>query len=402
MDNFKRNIISLLRDVEIFTGFEDSILEEFVDNMKEIHLKKGESLFKKGDKESAMFVIIDGSVQVHDNEYIFTTLNNKQFFGEYSLIDSAVRSATVTAVRDTKLLELQQETFENVTRLRPELWKSVLVALIKRLRDYNILEERLTLRTLEIQKKKFEVEKEKESIAAQKKELEAINTTKDKFFTIIAHDLKNPFNTVIGISDVLINKYDLYSKEKTIEYLEQINRYSKNAFNLLENLLQWARSQTGSLKINFKKANVLAVVDEVFELFNVSAKQKNIHFEKEVDPDLHGYFDIPMVTTVVRNLVANALRYTPEHGTIKIKTEEQNDMLTIQVKDSGVGIEPQKMESLFRIDVRQNDYETSELDGTGLGLIICKEFVMKNGGDIWVESKINQGTTFYFTLPKAL
>ncbi|HCC29124.1 MAG TPA: hypothetical protein DEQ03_03545, partial [Marinilabiliales bacterium] len=155
MDNFKSNIVSLLHDVEIFSGFEDSILEEFVDNMKEVHLKKDESLFKKGDKESAMYVIIDGSVQVHDNEYIFTTLNNKQFFGEYSLIDSSVRSATVTAVRDTKLLELQQSTFDKVIQKRPELWKNVLVSLIKRLRDYNILEEKLTLRTLDIQKKKF-------------------------------------------------------------------------------------------------------------------------------------------------------------------------------------------------------------------------------------------------------
>ncbi|HAM99397.1 MAG TPA: hypothetical protein DCQ26_12385 [Marinilabiliales bacterium] len=402
MDNFKSNIVSLLHDVEIFSGFEDSILEEFVDNMKEVHLKKDESLFKKGDKESAMYVIIDGSVQVHDNEYIFTTLNNKQFFGEYSLIDSSVRSATVTAVRDTKLLELQQSTFDKVIQKRPELWKNVLVSLIKRLRDYNILEEKLTLRTLDIQKKKFEVEKEKENISAQKKELEAINATKDKFFTIIAHDLKNPFNTVIGISDVLLNKYDSYSKEKAIEYLEQINRYSKNAFNLLENLLQWARSQTGSLKINFRRANVSNVIDEVYELFTVTASQKQIHLVKEVNPKLHGYFDVAMVTTVVRNLVSNALRYTPEQGRILIRADETGDMLTIKISDNGGGIEPQKLESLFRIDVRQNFEDSDEMDGSGLGLIICKEFVLKNGGDIWVDSKLNEGTSFFFTLPKAL
>ncbi|MCK9207196.1 MAG: ATP-binding protein [Salinivirgaceae bacterium] len=402
MDNFKSNIVSLLHDVEIFSGFEDSILEEFVDNMKEVHLKKDESLFKKGDKESAMYVIIDGSVQVHDNEYIFTTLNNKQFFGEYSLIDSSVRSATVTAVRDTKLLELQQSTFDKVIQKRPELWKNVLVSLIKRLRDYNILEEKLTLRTLDIQKKKFEVEKEKENISAQKKELEAINATKDKFFTIIAHDLKNPFNTVIGISDVLLNKYDSYSKEKAIEYLEQINRYSKNAFNLLENLLQWARSQTGSLKINFRRANVSNVIDEVYELFTVTASQKQIHLVKEINPKLHGYFDVAMVTTVVRNLVSNALRYTPEQGRILIRADETGDMLTIKISDNGGGIEPQKLESLFRIDVRQNFEDSDEMDGSGLGLIICKEFVLKNGGDIWVDSKLNEGTSFFFTLPKAL
>ncbi len=402
MNKLNNNIISLLREVEIFSGFDESILEEFAKNMNEIHLRKDETIFKKGDKECAMYIILDGSVQVHDQDYLFTTLNNKQFFGEYSLIDSSVRSASVTAVRDTKLLELTQFTFEKATQKQPELWKSVLVALIKRLRDYNILEEKLTKRTLEIQKKKFIIEKEMENISSQKKELEAINLTKDKFFTIIAHDLKNPFSTVISISDILLQRYDKYDKKKTIEYIEQINRYSKNAYNLLENLLQWARSQTGSMKINFKRASIDAIINEVIELYTVSAQQKEITFEKIVDKQLHGYFDVDMITTVIRNLVANSMRYSPPKGKITIEVLETGDMLTINVNDQGKGIEPENRESLFRIDVRQNLEEDENYQGSGFGLIICKEFVSKNGGDIWVDSKISNGTTFCFTLPKAL
>jgi len=402
MNKLNNNIISLLREVEIFSGFDESILEEFAKNMNEIHLRKDETIFKKGDKECAMYIILDGSVQVHDQDYLFTTLNNKQFFGEYSLIDSSVRSASVTAVRDTKLLELTQFTFEKATQKQPELWKSVLVALIKRLRDYNILEEKLTKRTLEIQKKKFIIEKEMENISSQKKELEAINLTKDKFFTIIAHDLKNPFSTVISISDILLQRYDKYDKKKTIEYIEQINRYSKNAYNLLENLLQWARSQTGSMKINFKRASIDAIINEVIELYTVSAQQKEITFEKIVDKELHGYFDVDMITTVIRNLVANSMRHSPPKGKITIEVLETGDMLTINVSDQGKGIEPDNRESLFRIDVRQNLEEDENYQGSGFGLIICKEFVSKNGGDIWVDSKISKGTTFCFTLPKAL
>lgn len=402
MNKLNNNIISLLREVEIFSGFDESILEEFAKNMNEIHLRKDETIFKKGDKECAMYIILDGSVQVHDQDYLFTTLNNKQFFGEYSLIDSSVRSASVTAVRDTKLLELTQFTFEKATQKQPELWKSVLVALIKRLRDYNILEEKLTKRTLEIQKKKFIIEKEMENISSQKKELEAINLTKDKFFTIIAHDLKNPFSTVISISDILLQRYDKYDKKKTIEYIEQINRYSKNAYNLLENLLQWARSQTGSMKINFKRASIDAIINEVIELYTVSAQQKEITFEKIVDKELHGYFDVDMITTVIRNLVANSMRHSPPKGKITIEVLETGDMLTINVNDQGKGIEPENRESLFRIDVRQNLEEDENYQGSGFGLIICKEFVSKNGGDIWVDSKISNGTTFCFTLPKAL
>ncbi|MBI9067522.1 MAG: cyclic nucleotide-binding domain-containing protein [Salinivirgaceae bacterium] len=402
MSKINSDIISVLKEVEIFSGFDESILQEFASNMKEIYVKADQSIFNKGDKESAMYIIMDGSVQIHDNNYIFTTLNNKQFFGEYSLIDSAVRSATVTAVRNTHLLELQQSSFNKVTASKPELWKSVLITLIKRLRDYNILEEKLTMRTLDIQKKKYEVEKEKENIVKQKKELEAINSTKDKFFTIIAHDLKNPFSTVISISDILLSKYENYDNEKTINYIEQINRFSRNAFNLLENLLQWARSQTGSLKINFRRANPSNIVDDILELFAVSAMQKNITFHKEIDSNLHGYFDVDMVTTVFRNLISNAIKFTNQNGDIHIIAEESGDMFTVEIKDNGIGIDKEKADSLFRIDKRSVNGGSNDNEGTGLGLILCKEFVSKNGGEIWAESVPNEGTSIKFTLPKAL
>jgi len=396
------SILPLLREVEIFSEFDDSLLTEFAVNMKEVSLKKGETLFYKGDRESAMYVILDGSVQVHDNEYIFTTLNTKQFFGEYSLIDSAVRSASVTAVRDTLLLELQQKTFLSVTDKRPEIWKSVLIALIKRLRDYNILEEKLTMRTLQIQKKRYELEKEKETIELQKKDLEAINVAKDKFFTIIAHDLKNPFSTVIGVSDLIINRFNKIDKEEVFEYVQQINRFSKSAFNLLENLLQWARSQTGSIKINFKRTNIYEIIEDVVELFAVSAKQKGITFSNLVNKNFYGYVDVDMVTTVIRNLVSNAIKYSFQNGKIDLIVSESGDMLVVEVKDYGEGIEGEVLDSLFKIDNRVGLHQNEEQEGTGLGLILCKEFVLKNGGEIWAENNPGQGTSFKFTLPKAL
>lgn len=402
MKNITNDIIPVLKEVELFSGFDESILLMFAQNMKSIHLKKDETLFNKGDKESAMYIILEGSVQIHDNDYIFTTLNNKQFFGEYSLIDSAVRSATVTAVRDTKLLELQQADFKKVTSQRPELWESVLIPLIKRLRDYNIIEEKLTMRTIDIQKKTYDLEKEKENIANEKKELENINHTKDKFFTIIAHDLKNPFSTVISISDILLNKYDTYSSEKIIEYIEQINHFSRNAFNLLENLLQWARSQTGSLKINFKRANPSQIVDDIFKLYMVNAIQKNISLNKNIDANLFGYFDVDMVTTVFRNLLSNAIKFTNEGEKITVSATELEDLIKFEVKDTGSGIEPKTLDNLFRIDKKQQKHENEEKRGTGLGLILCKEFISKNGGEIWAESILGEGTSMFFTLPKAL
>jgi signal transduction histidine kinase len=402
MSTLKEDVLFLLKEVEIFSAFDDSILMEFVENMEEIHLKKDEALFKKGNPGASMYVIIDGSVQVHDNDYIFTTLNNKQFFGEYTLIDSAVRSATVTAMRDSLLLELKQETFNRVTKERPELWKNILLPLIKRLRDSNILEEKLTKRTLEIQKRKFALEKEKENISLQKKELEATNATKDKFFTIIAHDLKNPFSTVISISDLMINRKNKFSPEQSMEFLHQINRFSRNAYNLLENLLQWARSQTGNMKINFKRTNIAEITNEVIDLLEVNAHQNQININTSINPELHAYIDVDMIKTVIRNLVSNALKFTPPNGTIKIIAQEDGDMLLMKVNDNGSGMESDILNSLFKIELKQNLVQDESKHGSGLGLIICKEFILKNGGSIWAESEINNGTTFYFTIPKAL
>ncbi|MGE4289814.1 MAG: ATP-binding protein [Salinivirgaceae bacterium] len=401
MSTLNNEVLFLLKEVEIFSAFDDSILMEFVKSMTEVHLKKDDALFKKGDIGNAMYVIIEGSVQIHDNDYIFTTLNNKQFFGEYSLIDSAVRSATVTAIRDSKLLELKQSTFNQVTQQRPELWKNVLVSLIKRLRDYNILEEKLTKRTLEIQRSKFALEEEKENIKTQKKQLEDINATKDKFFTIIAHDLKNPFSTVISISDLLIQKQEKIAPEQAHEYIKQINKYSRGAFNLLENLLQWAKSQTGSLKISFKRANISEIVNEVVELLDVNASQNQINVETSIEKHLHAYIDVDMVKTIFRNLLSNALKFTPKNGLVRIEAKEDGDMLQLKVTDNGKGIEPELLNRLFKIDMKQH-LSQEDAPGTGLGLIICKEFVLKNGGEIWAESEVNKETTFYFTLPKAL
>lgn len=395
-------VVGLLKEVEIFSEFDNEILLEFSNNMNEVYLKKGDTLFNKGDKESAMYIILDGSVEVHDNDYIFTTLNSKQFFGEYSLIDSALRSASVTAVQDTHLLELKQESFENTTSKNPELWKNVLISLTKRLRDYNIVEEKLTMRTIDIQKKNYEIEQEKENIANQKKELEAINASKDKFFTILGHDLKNPFSTVIGITDLLLKDFEKLEEEEKLKYISQINRYSKNAYNLLDNLLLWARSQTGSLKINFKRANVKSIVDNVIDLFEIKSNQKSISLDSNINADLHGYFDIDMITTVMRNLVSNALKYTNDNGNVTISAYEVGDMIQIEVKDTGVGISEQEQNDLFSIDKQTNIIETADKEGIGLGMVLIKEFISKNGGDIWVESELNVGSTFKFNLPKAL
>lgn len=397
-----KNIIPLLKEIEIFTNFSDAAISELASKMVEVNLKKGDILFSKGDQEHAMYIIIDGSVQIHDNEYIFTTLNNKQFFGEYSLIDSSIRSASVTATRDSKLLELAQKSFSEITDNLPEIWQNILVSLIKRLRDYNILEEKLAQRTLQIQKSKYEVEQEKESIKQQKKDLESINSTKDKFFTIISHDLKVPFSTIVELSDKLKVNFDNLDPEDIRESVNKLNRFSKNAYNLLDKLLLWAQSQTGLMTINFKRNNLSDILNEVLELYQGAAQQKKITFIPKVNQNIFGYFDTDMITLVFRNIISNAIEHSKDKGTIYIDAMESKDMISIEVRDEGIGMNQQLLDSLFKIENRREMNPNEEHEGTGLGLIICKDFVLKNGGEIWAESNKNKGTTMKFSLPKAL
>jgi len=397
-----QHIVDLLHEIELFSKLDISLLKEFANHMQEVPIKKNEILFNKGDQEHALYIILEGSIQVHDNEYIFTTLNRKQFFGEYSLIDSSLRSATATAVKDSILLKLEQETFINLTKKTPDVWQNMLVTLVKRLRDYNILEEKLTLRTLEIQRKKYEIEQEKESIKDQKKELESINLTKDRFFSIIANDLKSPFSSIQKISNSLSKDYDKLDDEKIREYILQMNKFSNNAFKLLENLLKWAQSQTGSLKINFRRSNLLQLVNEVIDLYESNAYEKSISFQLELDESVYGYFDYDMVTVIFRNLIANAITFSRANSTIGIVVNESNDMLIIEIRDEGIGMDEKVVGQLFKIEHRKDMDITAQTENTGLGLILCKEFVLKNGGEIWAESIKNKGTTIKFTLPKAL
>jgi signal transduction histidine kinase len=402
MDKKPEDIIALLREVEIFSEINEDILALLANRMKYVVLEKNQLLFKKGDQDNAMYFVIEGSIQVHDGDYIFTTLNSKQFFGEYSLIDLALRSASATAVTETQLLELKEQDFTQVSNAHPQIWKSILKSLTKRLRDYNVIEEKLTLRSIDIQKQKIKAQEEKLNVEAHKKELEQLNRTKDKFFTIIAHDLKNPFSTISMATDNMLTNYESQDDVTRKEYIKQISQNSNSAYNLLENLLQWSRSQTGNLRISFKRTNLLELINSALEVVRAAAHQKQIELSLEVDEGFFAYVDVEMMKTVFRNLVSNSVKYSAENSLIELQAREKEDMLEIVIKDSGEGISDVVKENLFRLDTPQATQGTHGEQGSGLGLVLCKEFVQKNGGEIWVGNTNDKGTTFCFTIPKAL
>ena len=384
--------VDILKSVVIFSESSDKIRKRLASSLVDVFTKKNQAVFHKGDHLSAMYIIVKGTVKVHVDDHIFAQLKERDFFGEYSLIDSSVRSATVTAIEDTHSLRLDQKEFLKIIEEDIEVSKAILKALIKRLRENNILEEKLTQNGIKIAKQRDELDN-------QKKELLELNATKDKFFTIIAHDLKNPFNTVIGLSELLIDRFETYDLKKINEFILQIHRFSNNAYNLLENLLQWAKSQTGKLEVVPEQVNILDLAIDNVTIFHDIAQKKGVNLISNLNNELFAYIDRNMMTTVLRNLISNAIKYTNANDSIYLEAKLNNNFIEISVIDTGIGIPKENIDNIFKIDSNISTQGTAEESGTGLGLIICHEFVEKNGGTIIVKSEEGKGTEFMFTVP---
>ncbi len=229
--------------------------------------------------------------------------------------------------------------------------------------------------------------------------LQEANASKDKFFSIIAHDLRSPFTALVGMSQYLATGIDKLDAETAKEFLEGMHKSSKNAFNLLENLLEWSRIQTGRISIEPEKVDIAEIVSENLALLEVNIENKSLQIENNLQDSEPAYADENSVHTIVRNLLSNAIKFTPQGGTIALHSNRTEEEVAITVKDSGIGIEPEVIESLFRIDVRHSNTGTNKEKGSGLGLVLCKEFVEKNGGQISVESEPDKGSMFMFSLP---
>ncbi|MHC1703304.1 MAG: ATP-binding protein [Tenuifilaceae bacterium] len=385
--------ISILKTIGLFADIGKKDLIQIANVLIPKKLQKDEVLFFKGDFDHTLYIIVEGCIKVHSGSLTFASFNSHQFFGEYSLLDSSPRSTSATAVESSELLGLDQKNFFEFLDKNPSMNRSMLNALVGRLRDYNVIEA-------ELKSKNQEITKQKEELEIQRKELEALNTTKDKFFAIIAHDLKNPFSTVLGLSELLAREFETFESDKLKVFIQQIYKYSNSTYNLLENLLQWSMLQTGRMPLHPKLVNLGLIISENLDLLKGNAIQKGIKISSPKLEEYIAYVDNNMITTVVRNLLSNAIKFTPINGEIVIKVIEEGDFIKVTIKDNGVGISKQDLKNLFRIDSNPSTIGTSQEKGTGLGLIICKDFVERNGGVIGVESEPNHGSSFYFTIPK--
>lgn len=274
--------------------------------------------------------------------------------------------------------------------------------LLKQTEELNQTNTILEERQEQIEQQSEELLAQKESVDIMNRELHDLNATKDKFFSIIAHDIKNPFNAILGFSELLIENYKEWPDVQKLEIIDLINSSSKNLYQLLENLLQWSRSQRGIIEFNPEKIELTGILSSVTDIMKGNAEAKNINLSVIIPENgLAVHADRQMLDTIVRNLISNALKFTNSGGKVQIIAEKSGEFVNVKVTDNGVGIRSDLKDKLFKIDSNQTTYGTENETGTGLGLILVKEFVDRHGGKIGVDSVVGEGSTFHFTIPLA-
>jgi PAS domain S-box-containing protein len=320
------------------------------------------------------------------------------------------------------LSKIKTLNINDITALSEEEIQAQIDAAMEGRKDHFLFKHRLSnneIRDVEVYSGKVEIKetillysvvhditarkKAEEALKESENKLKKLNAQKDKFFSIIAHDLRGPLGSFMQLTEFIKENYGELTDAEFKTYFNHIYSSAKGTFKLLENLLVWTRSQLGILELKPKRINILEIVNETLSIYTEGIRAKEIDLHNTIGQSIYAYADENTVATVIRNLISNAIKFTPKHGDIttaaKIVELKGKKFTQVIVKDSGLGIPNDKIEKLFRIEENYSTYGTNNEKGTGLGLILCNELVMKNGGKIWVESEHGKGTTFYFNLP---
>ncbi len=246
-------------------------------------------------------------------------------------------------------------------------------------------------------RKKYE-----EQLIKYTEDLKLLNAAKDKFFSIISHDLRSPFNSLLGLTEYISHSYDEMTPTEIRSSVSNVYNASKQVYNLILNLLEWSMIQSGRLNVNKSVINLSELGNEIMSLYQESANYKQLELINEMKQEILVYADKYMIDTIVRNFVSNSIKFTKPGGKITIKGIINGDNAEVSVTDTGIGISPEEQKNLFRIDEQTRRDGTANEKGTGLGLILCKEFIEKNNGVLWVESEEGKGSRFSFTVPRYL
>jgi len=385
--------VSILRVVEIFSETSDNVLMEIASFLKELKVKQGQNVFKKGEEGDSMFIIKSGAVRVHDGNHVISRLNSGQVFGEFALFDNESRSASVTAEESTILFKLEQNDFYKVMMNKAEVTKGVLRKVLKRIREMNELEGKLAKSYLSIQKQKNEIEEQNANILEQKKELEAtnqqllkLNEEKNQLISIVSHGLRNPLTSSLCVIDLLEHESENLTEDQQ-EYTRLVHSSLRRMNSLINQTLDIDIIELQRNKLSLQKINLADLLRQIESGFKYTLSLKKLDIELKLE-ELFIEADKNFIYVVFDNLLSNAIKFSPGNKKIYIELMKSNSMARVEISDEGPGISQEALQSLFdkpKIHNRQTDKT---------GLSIVKKYVEAMKGELLCKSRPGQGTTF--------
>jgi signal transduction histidine kinase len=336
--------------------------------------------------------------EAYKNQKLFKSINDSIFNTEKSrqIADMQVKYETGKKEKENEILrqknEIQQLALKTQVYIRNTfIYFSIIITLLV---IFVVFRYKLKQKANKLLSEKNEL------INKQKEELEEISKMKDKIFAIIMHDLKNPFNTVVTLANFMENEYQTMAENQKFRGIQSLNKSVINVDEMLENLLDWLNATKNNLVLHQTNFNLGSTIDSVLKLYRSRAEQKSVNLQTHINSKIFVFGDERMIKTVLRNLIDNAIKFTLPEGEVNITAKEENDNIIIAIADNGVGIDEEDKGRIFKLDSIYTTEGTGYERGSGLGLILSKEFVEKNDGKIWFDSELNLGSTFCFSIKK--
>jgi signal transduction histidine kinase len=393
-----------LRKRPIFLAAKDENLMELAAALTEKEVLKGSSIIRKGDEGDAVFFIVSGKVRVHDGNHVLARLESGQVFGEYSLIDQRTRSASVTADENCLLLRLDYRDFYQTAAGNPGILRGVLKELIQRMRDMNQLEEKLSKSYLKIQRQKDLIEKQNESISQQKVLLEQqnfdltrLNEEKNHLISTVIHQIKNPLTSSLCMAEMLDAREE-HVDETEREGLAIIKNSIRRINNLVNEILDVSTIESKVYELKMEPLNVSEILRELLENYRYIIEQKGILISTSMD-EISAKFNRVYLTQIFDNLISNAVKFSPDKGSIHVRLAKNNGKIEFTVRDEGPGMVKEKIRKIFDEYSRQKSMIEQERSQEGLGLAIVYKYTTAMHGTVSCESEPGKGTTFVVELP---
>ena len=393
-----------LRKRPIFSEASEEVLFELASVLKEKEVPKGATIIRKGDTGEAVFMIVEGKVRVHDGNHVLARMQDGQVFGEYALIDRHVRSASVTAEDKCLLLQLDNEDFYRVAAGDPGILRGVLRELISRMREMNILEEKLSKSYLKIQHQKELIEKQNDSITQQKIQLEQqnfdltkLNEEKNQLISTVIHQIKNPLTSALCMTDMLAARED-HLDDTEREGLSIIRNSIKRINNMINEILDVSTIESKVYQLKTEALDLKAIIEELLENYRYFIEQKSISLIPgiaEVSAKLNRVY----VTQIFDNLLSNAIKFSPEAGVINVSLSGTGNTITFSVQDEGPGIDEKKSKDIFERYRRQTSMREQDMAPEGLGLAIVYKYTKALNGEVILKTAPGEGTMFTVKLP---